>query len=227
METPDNISLILRLALIESLTLGGSQQRTESVSTTATPVTLLPQSKETLLLRSQNAQLQFLQSIERHKPIVQFVNEYKENQAYLQPAGLVSEDDKRENGGDVEQSRTLDGGEGVPLLSTQSIISLLLESEADIRQLSRDLRRCSDFHERGIAGAGKLADHMALLPRLDRLASETDAASKQRMMTEERAMQLMEQYSAQVDVISNLFIQWDQILTQTEGVLTQLERSTW
>jgi hypothetical protein len=155
METSDSISLVLRLALLESLTLGDSHQISgEGVSAIATPP-LLPRTSPTLLLQAQSAQSTFLQSIEKYRPIVQFVNEYKDNKAYLQPSGLFGAEKERQKDGSVEESGP--GMETNSSLSTQSIIALLLESEPELKQLNRDLRACDEHHERNTAGAGKLA----------------------------------------------------------------------
>lgn len=158
MEAPDHVSLLLRLALLESLTLG----QTESQGQQA-PV--LPASNPALLLRSHNAESQFKESIEKYKSIVQFVNEYKDNKRYLQPTGLATPsinytlDLDGANGGAAAKKgqEGKDETRSVPLLSAQSAIALLLEAEPDLKQLDRDLRTCEGYEGRGTAGAGKLA----------------------------------------------------------------------
>lgn len=155
MEAADHISLGLRLALLESLTLG------DNVSQTITRN--LPLWKSTLLLRSHTAQCQFLENIEKYKPIVQFVKDYKDNSTYLQPSSSLTsnfnstttniseEKNSKEERGDKKEELSSS------LLSTQSIIALLLESEPDLRQLERDLQMCESYYQRNTAGAGKLA----------------------------------------------------------------------
>jgi hypothetical protein len=154
MEESDHVALGLRLALLESLTHG------DTPPTNPEP----PSLSSTLVLRSSHAHSRFLQSIDNYKPIVQFVDEYKDNQAYLQPANITGSSVPHIN----EQTSTSIGNgtvqeEGKPeerlvsLLDTRSVISLLLESEGDLRQLDRDLRMCEHHYERGTAGAGKLA----------------------------------------------------------------------
>jgi len=177
METSDNVSLALRLALLESLTLGEYQQHNRGSATTIKSPPTLPQSNQTILIRSHNAQTEFLQSIDKYKPIVQFVNDYKDNKAFLQPMNLKTTIKGDVNGeiGKVVDDESNIGGQGQEsdedvvshkesfnsLLSTQSIISLLLESEQDLRQLDRDLRSCESHHERNTAGTGKLAGELS------------------------------------------------------------------
>lgn len=164
MEAADHVSLGLRLALLESLTLG-------DVSKTPTNTSKFPLWKSTLVLRSNNAQSQFLESIESYKPIVQFVQDYKDNSIFLQPpstltnrhysspTNIISEEknSKEESRSTENEIEIHSSSSSLSPLSTQSIIALLLESEPDLRQLERDLRMCENHFERDTAGAGKLA----------------------------------------------------------------------
>lgn len=154
MEASDHISMLLRVALLESLTLGQAQP-------TQWQAPKLPLSTSSLLLRAQHADAHFQQSIERYKTIVQFVGEYNVNKAYLQPTGLLPSSNAVVSSNGV--SHPDDNGTrpneqlGSSLLSTQSIISLLLDAEQDLKQLDRDLRMCEEHQEKNTAGAGKLA----------------------------------------------------------------------
>lgn len=151
MSRSDISSLGLRLSLLESLTYGEADH---SPST----------SKTSILLRSHNAQEKFQHDIERYKSIVHFVEEYRSNKAYLQPSiqniSNFNGDTTPSNGKDIDgsiQAASMADTSYSSLLSMQSVIALLLESEKDIRQLDRDLRLCEHHQEKGTAGAGKLA----------------------------------------------------------------------
>jgi hypothetical protein len=162
--------MALRIALLESLTSGEVHLPTIPDGNTASS-SKLPKSSTTLLLRSHNANTEFLQSIQKYKSIVQFVNEYKDNKIYLVPSDMTNESGSgarrkiadSEEGGfeglnqDNKDDRDDAASAMAPLLSTQSIISLLVESAPDLRQLERDLRMCESHQERNTARAGKLA----------------------------------------------------------------------
>lgn len=162
MDESDHISLSLRLALLESLTHGDAPG--PSTNKAVNPF------NSTLFSRSSNAQRQFLESIDKYKPIQQFVSDYKDNQAFLYPttSSLTSSTQNGLEQASNGSNKAVEGGEKkeeedrpLPsLLSTQSIISLLLESESDLRQLDRDLRMCEHHYERGTAGAGELAGEL-------------------------------------------------------------------
>lgn len=191
-ETSVNVSLATRLALLELLTVGAVPDPASALAQAPSQTgrgtdSASPSSPNaSLVARSGEAHARLQGSVGRYKPIVQFVEQYRANQAYLLPqlntaaaTANVSQD----------------------TVAPQSIIALLLDAEADVKQLERDLRSCDNYAKRDVAGAGRLADHEPLRVRLD--AVKTGVAQKlaREQETERRAMVMMERYAEQVGFV--------------------------
>ncbi|KAF8892294.1 hypothetical protein BD779DRAFT_105887 [Infundibulicybe gibba] len=99
--------------------------------------------------------------------------------------------------------------------------ALLTEMEPDVRAADRDMRDIEALEQRGVISAGKLA---ALQPRLDALikAHEEDAARA--LALEKRVTALMERHATHVDALSELFVVWDDTITEAEDRTSKLER---
>ncbi|PWN34375.1 uncharacterized protein FA14DRAFT_161788 [Meira miltonrushii] len=232
-----NISVATRLALLELLVIGSvpngasvlglTQSTEEGSSGPSIRNTAKIAPHQSITHRSQEANTQLTQSIERYKPIVQFVEDYRSNRQYLLPqpsanssSGTASTPGSQIRGTKTEQPQT----NSSDLITPQSAISLLLDSEKDLRQLDRDLQSCDNLAQRQVAGAGKLSEHEALLPTLKALRESVAQKLTADEELEREALSLMEKYGSHVDTISRLFIHWDTMLTGVEDALDRLER---
>lgn len=208
-----NISIATRLALLELLVIGSvpngasilgltqSSEEGSSGPSIRNNAKIAPH--QSITHRSQEAHTQLTQSIERYKPIVQFVDDYRSNKQYLLPqpstntsTGTSSKPGSQISGTNTEQTRL----NASDLITPQSAISLLLDSEKDLRQLDRDLHSCDHLAQRQVAGAGKLSEHETLLPTLKALKESVAQKLKADEELEREALSLMERYGSHVSL---------------------------
>lgn len=201
-----NVSVATRLALLELLVIGSVPKGTsilgltQSAEEDSNNSSVLKKAKiapyQSITQRSQEANIRFTQSIEQHKPIVQFVEDYRANRQYLLPqanthTATQSNDTKTEHQNEI-------GSENI---TPQSTISLLLDSEEDLRQLDRDLHSCDNFAQRQVAGAGNLSVHEALLPTLNVVKESVARKLTADEELEREALDLMERYRSHVRIL--------------------------
>jgi len=109
-------------------------------------------------------------------------------------------------------------------LSARAKASLVLEAEHDIRTIERELREIDTLEKRGIAGAGTLASHEKLQPELLEARKQVTDLSSKYSTLESSAESLLSSYDHYVSTISELFVSWNDALTQAERTVARLER---
>ncbi|GAA6056487.1 hypothetical protein JCM3770_007026 [Rhodotorula araucariae] len=103
-------------------------------------------------------------------------------------------------------------------------LALVLEAEADLRTLDRELRELALLDERGIAAAGKLAEHEALRPALVQLQQRAKPVAASYTELEARTTALLQRYNDYIGTMSELFVSWDEILSDAEAQVARLEK---
>ncbi|KAG9313040.1 hypothetical protein JVU11DRAFT_6480 [Chiua virens] len=109
-------------------------------------------------------------------------------------------------------------------MSTDELDALLSEMEPDIRAADRDIREIELLEQSSVLSAGKLADCETLQPRLHALLEAQEQDMRLAATIEKRVAALVERHATHVDTLSELFVAWDDVLTETESKAKQLER---
>ncbi|GAA5877401.1 hypothetical protein JCM16303_003317 [Sporobolomyces ruberrimus] len=109
-------------------------------------------------------------------------------------------------------------------LSFEAKVSLILEAETEITTLERELREIDILHQRGVVEVGKLSEHEALKEPLEQLVKDTKPISTTYASLEERTTVLLQRYNDYITDLSELFISWNDLLTEAEETVTKLEK---
>ncbi|KAF8347903.1 hypothetical protein F5887DRAFT_1130843 [Amanita rubescens] len=109
-------------------------------------------------------------------------------------------------------------------MSPEEFEALLQEMEPDIRAADRDMREVELLERKGVTGAGKLADYEKLKPALENLIKAYKEDLELVASLEKRIATLMNRNTTQVDALSELFVAWDDTLTEAEDKISRLER---
>ncbi|KAG1740022.1 hypothetical protein EDB19DRAFT_1895405 [Suillus lakei] len=109
-------------------------------------------------------------------------------------------------------------------MSPEELEALLVEMEPEIRAADRDMREIEILEQKGVTAAGKLADYETLQPRLDALLKAHQEDIRLAASLEKRIAALVDRHATHVDALSELFVAWDDVLTETENKVTKLER---
>ncbi|KAH7097247.1 hypothetical protein BKA62DRAFT_716997 [Auriculariales sp. MPI-PUGE-AT-0066] len=102
--------------------------------------------------------------------------------------------------------------------------ALLADMESDIRSADSALREIAELDANGATGAGNLAQHEALQPRLRALLQDQDEDVEAASQLEKRVADILRRYSIEVDVLSELFVSWNGAINAVEDRVAQLER---
>ncbi|KLO19679.1 hypothetical protein SCHPADRAFT_843164, partial [Schizopora paradoxa] len=109
-------------------------------------------------------------------------------------------------------------------LSEEELNALLAEMEPELKAADRDLRDIDVLEKRGVLGAGKLADYKELIPRLEALRSAQKEDLRQATDLEKRIADVLRRYTTRVDALSELFVEWNDVLSSAEDKVSRLER---
>ncbi|KIL69241.1 hypothetical protein M378DRAFT_70192 [Amanita muscaria Koide BX008] len=109
-------------------------------------------------------------------------------------------------------------------MAPEEFEALLQEMEPDIRAADRDMREIEMLESKGVTGAGKLAEYEKLKPRLETVIATHQENLELAALLEKRIATLVRNHATQVDALSELFVAWDETLTETENKVTTLER---
>jgi hypothetical protein len=109
-------------------------------------------------------------------------------------------------------------------MSPEELEALLVEMEPEIRAADRDMREIEMLEQKGVTAAGKLADYETLRPRLDALLKAHQEDIRLAASLEKRIAALVDRHATHVDALSELFVAWDDVLTETENKVIKLER---
>jgi len=169
-------------------------------------------SNKDLLRRAEDIQVRLNDAVESNESCKKFLKNYSQYAPFLNPAAALSP-----NG--TNTPPTYD------TLSDSEFETLLLELEPDIRAADRDLREIDELNGRGISSAGKLPEHEGLRGRLQALV---EAQQKDLVLYDElegRISSVLQAYASHVNVLSELFVSWNDVLTDAEERVESLERS--
>ncbi|ORY78444.1 hypothetical protein BCR35DRAFT_279742 [Leucosporidium creatinivorum] len=109
-------------------------------------------------------------------------------------------------------------------LPPASKVALILEAENEIRSLERDLREVEALGQRGIVGAGKLAEHEPLKSELTQVKADIAPVSTAYTSLEARTNALLSRYNDYISTLSEIFISWNDIVSAAEEAVTRLEK---
>ena len=96
--------------------------------------------------------------------------------------------------------------------------------EPDIREADRTLASISQLEKRGVIGAGKLGEYEHLLPRLTDVLKKHKEDTAKLEVLESRVMNLLKSYGQRVELMSKLFVEWNEIVSEAEIAITKLEK---
>jgi len=166
--------------------------------------------KQTLVRLAEDAQRTLDGVVESNDGLKRFIEHYDQYAHLLTPAFALS--------GALPEPPTYDD------MSSEELDAFLTEMEPDIRAADRDMREIEVLVQKGVTKAGKLADFEELTPRLDTLLKAQMEDLELAATLEKRIALLMDRHATHVDALSELFVEWDDVITEAEGKVTRLER---
>ncbi|KAF8159434.1 hypothetical protein B0H34DRAFT_796679 [Crassisporium funariophilum] len=208
------IALELRLRWLEALILGVKQdlgkdkkgKAKEDYSSAAAAAANLKHG-QTLTRLTETVQQKLNKAVEGNDGLKRFMDSYDQHAHLLVPSS-----------GTTPDAPTYDN------MSPEEIDAFLVEMEPDIRAADRDMREIEALENKGVTGAGKLLDHEKLQPRLAALLEAYNEDAKLAASLEERIASLVDRHATYVDALSELFVAWDDTITEAEDKLAIMER---
>ncbi|KAI5480796.1 hypothetical protein MNV49_007206 [Pseudohyphozyma bogoriensis] len=195
------LALDLRLRFLETLIAGKPAALSSPASSSSAP------SQPSLTRRADLVQAQLKQTLETGgggEAVRRFVQGYDLNEPLLRLPPVSGQE------GDA--------------LTPQAKVALILESENEIRQLERELREVDTLDQRGVVGAGKLADHEPLKRELEALQTTAAPLASSYASLEARTNKLLAEYNDYISTLSEIFISWNDIVSSAEEEVRKLER---
>ncbi|KAK0202611.1 hypothetical protein DFS33DRAFT_1262590 [Desarmillaria ectypa] len=197
------LSLELRLRWLEAIVFGVKHDRKGKERERV-------HSDQTLIRAAETLQRTLHTIVENNDGLKRFMSRYDQHAHLLTPsfalAGLLPDPPVYQN------------------MSQEELNVFVGEMENDIRSADRDMQEIDALQKKGVTGAGKLADYEQLQPRLETLRKYYDENIEHAARLEKRIAAILERHSTQVDALSELFVVWDDTLTDAEHKITKLER---
>ncbi|KAF8589733.1 hypothetical protein K439DRAFT_1404726 [Ramaria rubella] len=208
------VSLELRLRWLEALLLGVRRDAAKETSKGGRTAREEAQKQESLYRRAEDVQQKLETIVESNDGFKRFMEQYDQHAQFLTPSFALSGLPNSQSAAPSYSS-----------MSSTELDALLSEMEIDVRAADRDLREIDVLEKRGVTGAGKLVVHEALQPRLRALliAHEEDLAKATSL--ENRIGALLERHATKVDALSELFVAWNDVITDAEDRVAKAERS--
>jgi len=204
------LSLELRLRWLEALLLGVRQDtRDRKARPGEKPSELKP--GESLIQLAVNLQRRLNSVVESNDGLKKFMHQYDQHAQLLTPAFALS-------GTMQGPAPTYDN------MAAEELEALLSDMEPDVRAADRDMREIELLEQKGVLSAGKLADYEALQPRLHALLAAQEQDMTLAASLEKRVATLVKRHATHVDTLSELFVAWDDVVTETESKVRRLER---
>lgn len=202
------LSLELRLRWLEALLLGVRQDARDRKGKDKVPEL---KHGETLIRLAEDVQRRLDNVIQSNDGLQRFMSKY-DLHAHLLTAAFAL-------------SGVLPGpAPAYENMSPEELEALLIEMEPEIRAADKDMREIEILEQKGVTAAGKLADYETLQPRLDALLKAHQEDIRLAASLEKRIAALVDRHATHVDALSELFVAWDDVLTETENKVTKLER---
>ncbi|KAI0925049.1 hypothetical protein AcW2_005746 [Taiwanofungus camphoratus] len=205
---PPELSLDLRLRWLETLLYGSRSDGHERKDRPKGPEL---KSGDTLTRRAEELQRKLDSVVQSNEGLRKFMDHYEQHAQFLTPSFALS-------------STVPSAPPTYENMSPSELEAFLAEMEPDIRAAERDLREISTLEDKGVTGAGKLADYQALQPRLDALVQAHEEDLEKAAALEKRIAALMDRYATRVDTLSELFVAWDEEIHEAEDQMGRLER---
>ncbi|GJJ08398.1 hypothetical protein Clacol_002614 [Clathrus columnatus] len=211
------LSLELRLRWLEALLFGVKQEVTKESRNKKVVEDHAKNSNDeisrdaTLLRRAEDIQRSLNSVFQNNEGLKKFMDRYEQYAQYLTPSFAVS--GLPQTGSSLYQN-----------MSSAEFDSLLSEMETDIRIADRDLREINELENRGVTSAGRLSEHLSLQPRLDALMAAHQEDLKRANALERRIANLLEHHATKVDALSELFLSWNDAITDAEDIVSKAER---
>ncbi|KAF8966253.1 hypothetical protein BDZ97DRAFT_1903805 [Flammula alnicola] len=215
------LALELRLRWLEALILGMKQDlgkdrkgkgKEEYAGTSIAAATAAANLKygDTLTRLAESVQDKLNKAVEGNEGLKRFMDNYDQNAHLLTPSFALS--------GILPDPPTYDK------MTPEEINAFLAEMEPDIRAADRDMLEIDALEKKGVTGAGKLADYEKLEPRLQALLKAHEEDAQLAGSLEIRISSLVDRHATYVDTLSELFVAWDDTLTEAEDKLARMER---
>lgn len=202
------LSLELRLRWLEALLLGVRQDARDRKGKDRVPEL---KHGETLIRLAEDVQRRLDNVIQSNDGLQRFMSKY-DLHAHLLTAAFAL-------------SGVLPGpAPAYENMSPEELEALLVEMEPEIRAADRDMREIEILEQKGVTAAGKLADYETLQPRLDALLKAHQEDIRLAASLEKQIAALVDRHATHVDALSELFVAWDDVLTETENKVIKLER---
>ncbi|KAH7914832.1 hypothetical protein BJ138DRAFT_1177012 [Hygrophoropsis aurantiaca] len=202
------LSLELRLRWLEALLLGVRQDQRDRKGKDKVPDL---RQGGTLIRLAEDIQRRLNSVVESNDGLKRFMSQYDQHAHLLTPAFALS--------------GTLPGpAPSYENMSPEELEAFLTEMEPDIRAADRDMREIEALEKKGVTAAGKLGDYQSLELRLDALMKAHHDDLKLAASLEKRIAGLVEKHAIHVDALSELFVAWDDVISETESKVTRLER---
>lgn len=203
---PPALSLNLRIRWLETIIYGAKQDMKERQ---------LPHTNDpkytTLMRRVEDLQRRLDAIVQSSEGLRRFMDHYEQHSHLLTPSfGLASV---------IPTSPP-----PYDSMSPTEVDAFLTEMEPDIRAADRDLREIELLEKKDVTSAGKLADYEAFKPRLEKLIQAHEEDQRLTADLEKRVGALMERYASNVDVLSELFVAWNDTIEEAEEEIGRLER---
>ncbi|KAH9479349.1 hypothetical protein JR316_0007939 [Psilocybe cubensis] len=210
------LALELRLRWLEALILGMKHQ--DSVASLGRKGkareefagTANLKNGETLMRLTKNVESGLGKVVEGNDGLRKFMSNYDQNAHLLTPSFALS--------GILPDPPTYDD------MTAEELNALLVEMEPDIRSADRDMLEIDALEKKGVTGAGSLPEYERLEPRLKSLLEAYEEDAKLAASLEMRISSLVERHTTYVDTLSELFVAWDDTLTEAEDKLAVKER---
>ncbi|KAH8114231.1 hypothetical protein DFH11DRAFT_256471 [Phellopilus nigrolimitatus] len=164
---------------------------------------------DALVLKAEEIQKRLDGIVQSNDGLKKFLDRYDQHAQILTPAFALS-------GASAPPSYSS--------MSSEEFDAFVAEMEPEIRAADRDLREIDILEKRGVLGAGKLADYEALTPRLDALKKAHEEDLTTAVDLERRIADVLKRYTTRIDALSELFVEWNDVLTATEDKIARLER---
>ncbi|KAF5350192.1 hypothetical protein D9758_007824 [Tetrapyrgos nigripes] len=203
------VSLELRLRWLEAIVWGVKGKNTAGEKQLAKAKLLELGQGDTVARAASNLQRRLDAIVERNDSLKRFMNDYDQHAQFLSPAfalGLVSDAPSYEN------------------MSPSEFDTYLQEMSEEIRSADRDMQEIEALDKKGVTGAGKLADHIELEPRLAKVIELHQENDERTAALQKRIAMIIEDHATYIDILSELFVAWDDTITDTEHKIMRLER---
>jgi len=194
------IALELRLRWLEALILGVKQDLGGASL----------KHGETVSRLAEMVQRKLNKAVQGNEGLTKFMDQYDQHAPFLMPSFVLSEA--------VPDPPTYDK------MSAEQVEAYLTEMEPEIRTADRDMLEVEALEKRGVTGAGRLLDYEELQPRLKAILDAHEEDARLADSLEIRIASLVERHATYVDTLSELFVAWDDTITEAEDKLARMER---